>query len=94
VWVNAGSSIAASVALWGVAVLLCCGVKWILPAPPLVQLILGGVIFAGFALIHVRGPILCASDRDILLRLFPGKEMRLLRLLGLVSPALGAPSAR
>jgi hypothetical protein len=42
----------------------------------------------------VRGPILCASDRDILLRLFPGKEMRLLRLLGLVNPVIGAPSTR
>jgi O-antigen/teichoic acid export membrane protein len=94
VWVNAGSSIAASVALWGVAVLLCFGIKWILPAPALVQLVLGGVIFAGFSLIHVRGPILCASDRDILLRLFPGKEMRLLRLLGLFNPVVGAPSTR
>jgi len=94
VWVNAGLSIVTSVALWGTAVVVCYGIKALVPAPALVQLLLGIVVFAGFALVHIRGPILCTSDRDMLLRLFPGKEIRLLRVLGLLNPPAGAPSTR
>jgi O-antigen/teichoic acid export membrane protein len=94
VWLNAGSSIAASVALWGTAVGLCYGIKSMVAAPALVQLILGLLVFVCFLLLHVRGPILCASDRDMLERLFPGKEMRVLRALGLVNPVVGAPGIR
>jgi O-antigen/teichoic acid export membrane protein len=94
VWVNARSSTFASVALWGSAVGLCYAIKTVIAAPPLVQLIIGIVVFAGFALIHVRGPILCASDRELLLRLFQGKETRLLRVLGFLNPVVGAPGVR
>ncbi len=93
VWLNAGTSLFAGVALWGAAVLVCYGIKALLVAPPLLQLLLGGAVFAAFALVHLRGPILCASDRDMLLRLFPGKEMRVLRVLGLLNTA-GASGAR
>jgi O-antigen/teichoic acid export membrane protein len=94
VWLNAGIAVLTSVALWGTAVLLCLGIKAVLHAPAIVHLALGFVVIGGFALLHVRGPLLCASDREILVRLFPGREMRLLRLLGLLSPALGATGAR
>jgi peptidoglycan biosynthesis protein MviN/MurJ (putative lipid II flippase) len=94
VWVNAGRSTAASLALWGTAVLACTLLKSSVPMPAILQLLAGVVVFAGFLLIHVRGPILCRSDRDMLLRLFPGREMRLLRLLGLFNPAVGTPTVR
>jgi O-antigen/teichoic acid export membrane protein len=94
VWLNAGVAIASSAALWGCAVLLCFGIKAVLPAPAIVHLALGTVVIGCFALVHIRGPILCASDRDILLRLFPGREMRMLRLLGLLNPTVSASGAR
>jgi len=94
VWVNAGASLAASVALWGGAVAVCFGIKTALAAPALVQLILGGIVIGGATLIHFRGPVLCPSDRDMLLRLFQGREVRLLRVLGLLNPSAGAPGAR
>jgi hypothetical protein len=50
-------------------------------------------IFACFALIYVRSRALCDSDRDLMLRLFPGKEMRLLRVLGLFNPTGGVSGA-
>jgi hypothetical protein len=80
--------------LWGTAVLLCLGIKSLTAGPAVVQLLLGSAVFMCFLVVHVRGPILCASDREILLRLFPGKEMRFLRVLGLLSPAVPASGLR
>ena len=93
-WVNAYSSITTSVLLWGGAVGVCFAIKAAVSAPALVQLLLGVVVFAGVGLIHVRGPILCTSDREILLRLFQGREMHVLKVLGLVNPAVGTPGVR
>jgi hypothetical protein len=92
--VNAVPSIASSVALWGTAVALCYGIKAVVPVPALVQILFGAVVFAGTALIHVRGPILCVSDRDLLLRLFQGKETKILRVLGLLNSDAEASGAR
>jgi O-antigen/teichoic acid export membrane protein len=94
VWVNAGASLAASVVLWGSAVAVCFGIKTMLAAPAPVQLILGGIVIGCATLVHFRGPVLCPSDRDMLLRLFEGKEVRLLRALGLLNPSTGTPGAR
>jgi O-antigen/teichoic acid export membrane protein len=94
VWVNAGTSVAVSVALWGSVIALCYGIKALVAVPAFVQLLVGIVVFACAAMIHVRGPVLCASDRDILLRLFQGREMRLLRALGLLNPAVGPSGVR
>lgn len=93
VWLNALASVGSSVVLWGGTVAACYAVKRIVAVPPLLDLIIGVVIFGCVGLIHVRGPILCASDREILLRLFPGREMRVLRLLGLVNPSAGVTGA-
>jgi len=89
VWGNAVRSVAVSVALFGSAVVLCLGLKSAVPVPALGQLILGSIVIGCAALIHIRGPILCAADRELLLRLFHGREVRLLRVLGLWSPLAG-----
>lgn len=95
VWINAAASIASSIFFWGVATAVCLGLKSLIGGPPLLHLILGTVIFGGVAFIYVRGPILCRSDRDLLLRLFQGKEARMLRILGLLdSPVASTPGAR
>jgi hypothetical protein len=94
VWGNAVTSTAASVALWGAAIAVCFGIKALIAVPAIVQLVFGVMVFGVFALIHVRGPILCTSDRDLLLRLFQGKEMRLLRVLGLLNPVVETPGVR
>jgi O-antigen/teichoic acid export membrane protein len=93
VWINAGASILASVTTWGAAVAVCFAVKSLATGPGVLQLVLGMSIFACFALIYVRSQALCDSDRDLLLRLFPGKEMRLLRVLGLFNPTGGVSGA-
>jgi O-antigen/teichoic acid export membrane protein len=89
VWGNAGRSVAVSVALFGSAVALCLGLKSAVPVPALGQLIMGSIVIGGAALINIRGPILCAADRELLSRLFHGKEVRLLRVLGLWRPLAG-----
>jgi O-antigen/teichoic acid export membrane protein len=90
VWLNARSAIATSVALWGGTVAVCYGMKSALTVPAIVQLLLGLVVFGCAAMIYVRCPALCRSDRDLLLRLFGGREARLLRGLGFL-PAAGNP---
>lgn len=94
VWLNAGASIMSSVALWGGAVGLCFAIKAALTAPASVQLLLGALVVGSACLLNFRGPVLCTSDRDILLRLFQGKEVRLLRMLGLVDPLGGTLGTR
>jgi O-antigen/teichoic acid export membrane protein len=91
VWVNAASSIATSVVLWGATVAVCYAMKSLFNVPAIVQLVLGIAVFAAVSMIHVRGPVLCASDREMLLRLFRGREAGLLRVLGLLNPVVGTP---
>jgi O-antigen/teichoic acid export membrane protein len=86
VWLNAGASLSSGVALWGMTVGVCYGLKAALPPSSVLNLVVGLLIVASVSLIHFRGPVLCASDRAILLRLFHGKEVRLLQWLGLVGP--------
>ena len=93
VWVNAFGSLASSVLVWGVVVGICVEIKHHVGMPPLAQLIFGMGVFGCAALLYIRGPILCRSDRELLLRLFPGKEIRVLRVLGLISESNGVSGA-
>jgi O-antigen/teichoic acid export membrane protein len=87
VWLNARVSMTLSVAMWGSAVGICYSLKVLLPGPSVLQLIMGVAVFACIALIGVRSPVLCDSDRELMQRLFQGRESRLFKILGLV----GAP---
>ena len=94
VWLNAGTSIACSIAVWAATVAVCCGIKRIAPLPPLVEVLIGVTIFGVIGLLYIRGPVLCGSDREILKNLFPGKETRMLRLLGFLHVVDPAPTVR
>jgi O-antigen/teichoic acid export membrane protein len=89
VWLNARSSIAWSLLMWGSAVAICFGLKRFVPGPSALQLTLGVIVFAGVVLVCIRVPILCRSDREMFLRLFQGRETRLLKFLGVLSPSVG-----
>jgi O-antigen/teichoic acid export membrane protein len=84
VWLNARSALLYSIALWGVAVIVCEGIKRMVHAPPLVQLVLGGVVFVLVALVYVRTPALSASDRDILKSVTPEKATRVMQRVGFI----------
>jgi O-antigen/teichoic acid export membrane protein len=94
VWINAWSAMTLSMALWGGAAGICFGLKILVPGPSFVQLSMGIVVFACVALIAVRSPVLCRSDRDLFHRLFQGRETRLLRFLGVLSTHGGAQGTR
>jgi O-antigen/teichoic acid export membrane protein len=83
VWLNAVASLVSSAVIWSCAVAVCLMIKRLVPGPALVQIVLGILVFAAAGLIYIRSAILCPSDRDLLVRLFPGKEKRVLRVLGL-----------
>jgi O-antigen/teichoic acid export membrane protein len=86
-WINVGAALLSSVAVWGAAVAVCYALKYVLPVHALVQLILGGVIFAVAGLIYIRTPALSASDRTILGSVLKGREGAILQRLGLLMPA-------
>ena len=95
VWVNAAAAMMSSIFLWGMTIAVCLGLKALIRGPALVHLLLGLIVFACAALLSVRGPMLCYSDRDLLLRLFQGKEVRMLRVLGLLNASTASsPGAR
>jgi O-antigen/teichoic acid export membrane protein len=92
VWLNAGESIACSIAIWSATIAVCCGLKRIIALPPLIQLLMGTIIFGCVGLLYIRSPVLCPSDRELLKNLFPGKETRMLRLLGFLHVVPNAPT--
>jgi O-antigen/teichoic acid export membrane protein len=93
VWLNAGSSIVGGAALWACVAAVCYAVKAAVPAPAWLQLVLGTAIIAAASLFSIRGPVLCASDRTLLMNLFQGREARILRVLGLLQARTGEPAA-
>ncbi len=90
VWLNGGTATALSVLMWGGAVGICCTLKWLVPGPSYVQLSMGIAVFACIALICARSAVLCRSDRELFLRLFHGRETRILRFLGVLTAPGGA----
>jgi O-antigen/teichoic acid export membrane protein len=92
VWINARTSMTLSLLMWGCAVGVCYALKEWLAWPSSVQLVMGCIVFACVALVAIRSPILCESDRELFQRLFQGRETRFLRVLGVLNPHAGSPS--
>jgi O-antigen/teichoic acid export membrane protein len=70
--------------IWGGAILICYALKAALPPNPIVAMACGGVVCALGVLLYVRSPAICASDRELLGKLFHGREARWMRGLGLL----------
>jgi O-antigen/teichoic acid export membrane protein len=87
VWLNGWAALSASLVLWGGAVAVCLAMKSLITAPSYLHLALGVLVFAAIGLVCMRSPVLCGTDRELLQRLFAGKETRLLRRLGVINPA-------
>jgi O-antigen/teichoic acid export membrane protein len=92
VWINARTAFILSIAIWGGAVGICFMMKRFVPGPSALQLILGLAVFTCVILICIRSPVLCRSDRELFVRLFQGRETRVLRLLGFFSTTRGVQS--
>jgi O-antigen/teichoic acid export membrane protein len=82
VWINARASLLTSISLWGTVIAICYGLKALFPLPPLFRVVVGGVVFIVASLIYVRSPALCASDREILRTITPGKAARIMQRVG------------
>jgi O-antigen/teichoic acid export membrane protein len=93
VWTNGRTAVVLSLAMWGGAAGACCVLRELLPVRSSVQLLIGVVVFAGMAMICVRSPVLCQSDRELFVRLFQGRETRILRFLGVVGAQNGGQGA-
>jgi len=93
VWLNAPASITSGLAMWGGTALVCVLLDRMMPMPALAQVGLGVVLFGLMGLAFLRGPALCRTDRELIARLFPGREVRLLRALGLTQGSGGVYGA-
>lgn len=84
-WLNAGGSLVSSIGIWGAVVLICFGLKMMVPAPALVQVAMGAVVFVIGGLLYIRSPALSSSDRDILRSVTPDKAAGLMRRVGFLA---------
>jgi len=82
VWTNAGAALLSSIGIWGAFVAVCYGLKVLFPLPGLLQVAMGAVVFGIAVLLHIRGPALSASDRDILRSVIPDKAARIMQRVG------------
>jgi O-antigen/teichoic acid export membrane protein len=87
VWLNAGTALALGVALWGGVVGIALSLKAALHVPALVQLLFGLVLCGVAELAHLRSGAIWRNDRELLMKLFHGRDSRLLRWAGLVPAA-------
>jgi len=83
VWTNFRSFLGAALAIWGTAVWLCLTLREALHVPALLSMALGLVVCAAAALVHLRSPAVCDSDRRILANILHGGESRALKWVGL-----------
>lgn len=84
VWLNGWTTLGVSLLVWGGAVAVCFALKAFIPGPSYVQLGMGVIVFTCIALASIRSPVLCGTDRELMRRLFQGRETRLLRYLGVI----------
>jgi O-antigen/teichoic acid export membrane protein len=89
-WRNYRAVLAAAVLVWGSYVLVCAGLKQVMPHIPLLQLAVGALLAAPWSLIYARSAALSASDRDLVGRLVSGRASRIVQSLGIVPRASGA----
>jgi O-antigen/teichoic acid export membrane protein len=83
-WLNFPAVMVCATAIWGSAIAACFAIKAAVSLPPFLALACGALICAIAAFVYVRSPAVSDSDRDLLEHVFHGKEIRLLRTLGLV----------
>jgi len=92
VWTNVGPALLSVLVIWGGAVAACSVVHHMVPLGPLLQMMVGVLIFIVAGLIYLRSPALSASDREILGSVMRGKESVLLRRIGLLHAAPLSPA--
>jgi O-antigen/teichoic acid export membrane protein len=83
VWTNGSVMVPISLGLWSAGTAACFGLKTLVDLPPVVDLIIGLVVFACVGAIFLRSAAISSTDRAILAALVPGKAMRALRYLGI-----------
>jgi O-antigen/teichoic acid export membrane protein len=77
--------------IWGGAILVCFALKAALPPNPIIAMASGAVVCALAVFLYVRSPAICVSDRELLAKLFHGREARWMRGLGLLAHTSPAP---
>ena len=85
-WTNFRSVVGVVVVLWGTLIGICYAIKAVLPAPAIVHMLIGAVLCAAAALLHIRSPAIADSDRELLGQLLHGRESAILHKLGLMRP--------
>lgn len=83
-WINVRAAILAGASLWATVALFCELAKWPLGGQHIASLAAGMMIVGLGTLIHVRGPAIARTDREILRQVMRGKEAALLQWIGIL----------
>jgi O-antigen/teichoic acid export membrane protein len=86
-WLNAGAVLTMSLLVWTSVVLACIGLREVLALPAVGDLAIGLLICVCGILVYARSAAISPSDREILANLLHGREIWLLRSLGLLPRA-------
>jgi O-antigen/teichoic acid export membrane protein len=90
IWTNVRALLVSALLLWGTLTTICYSLKVVVPAPAIIQLLFGALICGAGILTYVRTPALASTDRQMLAKVFHGKEARILQFLGLIRPSHSA----
>ena len=90
-WLNFPAVAAWTGSIWGGAILVCFALKAALPPNPITAMACGAVVCALAVFLYARSPAICASDRELLAKLFHGREAHWIRRLGLLPHPIPAP---
>ena len=89
-WRNIKGMASMGLLVWGGVVVICSLLRMALPQlPPIVQMMIGGVVCGLGALAFLRSSGISQSDREVLANLMHGREARVLRWLGLAPQGAG-----
>ena len=80
-WTNIRGVIAVVLLLWGGVIGACYAIKAVLPAPAIVQMLIGATLCACATLLHIRSPAIAESDRALLGQVMHGRQSRSCRNL-------------
>lgn len=81
-WRNWRPALASAALVWGTFWLVGTELKRLVAGPPLLQLVIGGLLCAAWALVFLRTAALSLADREMVSRLVSGRVADLARALG------------
>ena len=86
-WINFRAAVGVGALIWSIAAVACVALKTWHGASAASNLITGALVCAMASLVFIRSPAIADSDREILGGVLHGRESKILKLIGILSPS-------